>query len=405
MFVAFSARYWGIVALLFISLLFLLFQGGKFAFMLFSIVAALSLYILLGRWSGVSNVRGVRTLPDTVSGGTIEAGTSVAVHVQVHIPGFWPVPYVTIQEKLTHSGGEEYTIETILIPDWKRRAEVSYVTPPLRRGVYRFEDTDCATEDIFGLFRHQGRLRLPYAFKVFPQRVDIRDWKQLHHMFRGNPHTSARTRFYRETAQVNGIREYINGDRLSRIHWHASAKTGSWKSKEFEREAIPKIVFVLDRNMSGYRNQEQFELAVSVATSLLDYAICRDMAVGLLSAGKETKVLEPERGDSQKNAIMNHFIEVELDGMNPLREVLQERVRTFIPGTLFVVVSPEFGDALAPSLVLLQQRRMMPFHMWIAAEVSLNVHEQWVQYLRAAGLSGCVVTSLDRLPLVVGGNK
>lgn len=150
------------------------------------------------------------------------------------------MPYVTIQEKLARRGGEEYAVETILVPDWKRRAEVSYETPPLRRGLYRFEDTDCATEDKFGLFRHQGRLRLPYAFKVFPQRVKIRDWKQLHLMFRGNPHTSAKTQFYRVTTQVNGVREYVNGDRLSGIHWLATARTGTWKSKEFERERFPR---------------------------------------------------------------------------------------------------------------------------------------------------------------------
>lgn len=37
---------------------------------------------------GISKARGVRTLMDSERGGIIEAGTSVAVHVQVRIPGF-----------------------------------------------------------------------------------------------------------------------------------------------------------------------------------------------------------------------------------------------------------------------------------------------------------------------------
>jgi uncharacterized protein (DUF58 family) len=400
----YSVRFWGIVLLFLVSMLFLLFQGGKLAAMVFSIVAALTLYTLLGRWSGISKTRGIRTL-DTIQGGAIEAGSLVAVHIKVSIPGFWPVPYITIKERLKRRDGEVYTIETILVSGWKRQAEVSYETPPMRRGVYSFEDTICETEDIFGLIRHQGRLQLPFAFKVFPQKVNIQEWKQLHQIFRGKSLSSAKTRLYRETAQVNGIREYVKGDRMSRIHWRATAKTRAWKSKDFERETVPNVVFILDRNKSVYRNQDQFELGVSVAASLLDYTISRDMAVGVLSAGKESKIFKPKRGESQRNVILNHLIEAESDGMNTLLDILQEQVRAFAPGTLFVVITPQFGEALVTSLTLLQQHRMNLCHMWIATEVLPAAQEQWSKYLRTTDFPGYMVTSLDQLPLVVGGNK
>ncbi len=148
--------------------------------------------------------------------------------------------------------------EASLVPDWKRRGELEYTTPPLRRGFYHFAGTECSTEDVFGLFQHKAALELPYSVAVLPQTVAIKEWKQLHQLLNGTSHHSASTRAYRETTQLNGVREYIYGDRLSRIHWNATAKTGTWKSKEFERESLPKTVFLLDRAQSSYMNGEIF---------------------------------------------------------------------------------------------------------------------------------------------------
>ena len=66
----------------------------------------------------------------------------------------------------------------------------------------------------------------------------------------GFSHASA-ARASRETTQINGIREFLPGDRLSRIHWGATAKTGQWKSKEFEREALPRTIVLLDACRKG----------------------------------------------------------------------------------------------------------------------------------------------------------
>ncbi|RIE04152.1 DUF58 domain-containing protein [Cohnella faecalis] len=75
-------------------------------------------------------------------------------------------------------------------------------------------------------------------------------------------------------------------DRFSRIHWNATAKTGQWKSKEYEREALPRVVFVLDRNAASYRTPELFELALSTAASLVELSQQKGMQIGFVSAGR-----------------------------------------------------------------------------------------------------------------------
>lgn len=401
----YSARFWGIALLFAFSLLFLLFQGGKLAFMVFIIVAVLCLYLGLSRWSGISKTVGGRTLLNAEHEAVLEAGTSLAVQIQVQVPGFWPIPYVSIQDRLVRRGGEEHVFETFLIPDWKRRGEVSYRTPPLRRGYYHFGVTDCATEDVFGLFRHKGRLELPHTFGVLPQKVHIRDWKQLHQLFRGMHHHSATTRSQRETTQINGVREYIYGDRLSRIHWNATAKTGTWKSKEFERESLPKTIILLDRNMRAYRSKEHFELAVSVAASLIDYAGSRDLAVGLLSVGKDSKYYEPRLSANYQKIMINHLIDVESDGQYSLMDVLRDRSKLFVPGVFFTVISPQYGEAMKQSLSWIEQRQMNPCHFWISTDVSATDEERWKKHMQTTGMMGYAVSSLDELALALGGRS
>src|SRR5690606_16903854 len=132
--------------------------------------------------------------------------------------GIWLFPYIIVKEHVHGPRGEVLHFESTFIPDWKRRGEIAYRTPPLRRGIYRFGDTVCSTEDIFGLFEHSGQIKLNDSFCVYPQTVRIKDWQRLVHMMRDAHHHSNTTRAYRETTQINGVREYVYGDRLSRIH-------------------------------------------------------------------------------------------------------------------------------------------------------------------------------------------
>lgn len=289
----FSRKFWAVFGAFLGSLGFLLFQGGKLALMLFVIMLILSIYLLLGQWSGIKRTQGNRVLNNTDFGSVIEAGTSLGVRIELSIPGYWPMPYLFVKDRLYHKSGRELIFEATVVPDWRRRAEWEYRTPAMRRGHYTFGHTECVTEDIFGLFEHRGELELPQSIAVMPQTVPIREWQQFHQMMKGTNHHSSTTRAVRETTQINGVREYSYGDRLSRVHWNATAKTGTWKSKEFERESLPKTYVVLDRYMKAYDDPEELELAVSAAASLFQYGAHRGLSLGLLSSGADNVYFEP----------------------------------------------------------------------------------------------------------------
>ncbi|MGG1596616.1 DUF58 domain-containing protein [Paenibacillus naphthalenovorans] len=398
-----SRKLWAVLSVLLGSLGFLLFQGGKLALMLFVIIFILSVYLLLGQWSGIKRTKGIRTLKHNESGTTIEAGSTLEVTIQLQIPGFWPMPYLFVKDRLVHKSGRELTFEATVVPDWKRRAQWEYKTPAMRRGHYVFGTTECVTEDVFGLFEHKGELELPQSISVLPQTVPIREWQQFHQMVKGTNHQSSTTRAARETTQINGVREYIYGDRLSRIHWNATAKTGTWKSKEFERESLPKTYLFLDRSLRSYQDPDPFELAVSAAASMFQYGAHRGLALGLISCGADDKYFEPRPGQAQYHAVMQHLIDVEADGVYSARQVLMEKIHMLAPGSFIKLISPVSGDGMLELLVWLKQQQMKPCHLWVNPDAARR--EAWVKQLKSRGIVCYAVQHLSELPFQLGGGR
>ncbi|WP_281888356.1 DUF58 domain-containing protein [Paenibacillus sp. YYML68] len=399
-----NRKLWAVAAALLGSLGYLLFQGGKLALMLFVIMVLLSTYLLLGKWSGIKQTQGARSLLAKDGSTTFEAGGSLGVRLQLTIPGIWPIPYVFVKDRLYHKSGRELTFESTIVPDWRRRTDWEYRTPAMRRGHYSFGDTECVTEDVFGLFEHRGVVKLPQTLSVLPQTIDIRDWPQYHQMIKGMSHQSSTTRAFRETTQINGVREYMYGDRISRIHWNATAKSGTWKSKEFERESLPKTYVVLDRSPHAYAHEDSFELAVSVTASLFQYGSRRGLALGLVSSGEESGLFEPRPSLNQHQLVLQHLIDVEPDSPQVLRDMLREKLGRLAPGSFLTIVSPLYGDGMLMLLQWLKKQQMHPCHLWISPPAD-NRREAWAMQLRTRGIVCYCVGDLAELPVQLGGRQ
>jgi len=400
----FSRRYWLIVTLFVASLLFLLFQGGKLAMMLFVIVAILCVYIVIGRWSGISQASGRRSLNGLIADEPLAAGTTLGVRLDLHVPGVWPLPYVQVKDTLLHKNKGMTSFEAAFIPDWKRNGDITYQTHPLTRGHYQFKPTECWTGDIFGVFEHVGQVAITQNISVWPETVAIPEWTRLNQMLKGMHHQAITTKSHRETTQLNGVREYNYGDRLSRIHWNATARTGTWKSKEFEREAEMNTILVLDRERSNYRDDEAFELAVSTVASLLAYGLKNRLSFGLLSVGATTDFFEPRLGLQHFHNMHNHLIDVDADGLFPLSRILDEHSRSFYSGMFTVIVSPEKGGGALAALHWIHHRQMNGAQILVGAEAGHDP-QGWSRFMQSKGFLGYEVSALPELPAQLGGKR
>lgn len=86
-----------------------------------------------------------------------------------------------------------------------------------------------------------------------------------------------------------GIREYQIGDDPRRIHWKATAHTGTLQSKLYEHTSSPRMLILLDTlNYAAQwmgADRELQELTITVAASLAIWALDEDAQVGLLANG------------------------------------------------------------------------------------------------------------------------
>lgn len=334
-----------------ITLLYVLFQGGKTAFMLFIMVSVLIAYLIAGGLGGVRRAKGVRSFyAEQDKGDLLSAGGYLRVGLKVTIPGILPLPYVVVREVLKRHNGESWVFEESLIPSLRGLGELRFQTPVLERGTYTFSDTDIISQDIFGLVEHKGTFLAEGQFQVLPRAIYVPRWQLYERKSRlSGPQTSV-VQSRRETTQINGVRDYVYGDRLTRIHWNATAKTGSWKSKEFEHESIPKTILVLDGSASAYTNSNQFELAVSVAASLLGFGIRERIGIGLCCLDKTTKVFAPVEGAAERQKMIQYLIDLNAEGHGPLISRLEKGYRMFPKGSYFVLISPQRGQPVLDAL-------------------------------------------------------
>lgn len=405
---------WRLIGILYVSsLLFVLFQGGKTSLMLFCIFNVLLVYLVFGRWSGIAQVSGERSLnngSNSLTDQALVAGTRLEVSLDVQIPGFWPIPYVLVRDRLVASNGSSLPFEASFVPNYRRSGSVNYTTPPLERGIYHFESTECSTRDIFGLFEHAGTFRSTVPFSVYPRTAVIREWGQMKRGFKGSFSTSVSRLSSRETTQINGVREYIYGDRLSRVHWNATAKTGQWKSREFERESLPRIVVMLDRYARAYANKEQFELAVSATASLLDFGFRRSTAAGLISVGAKLEGYAPKASTDQRELMLKHLVGVQADGDQPLYRAVRQAGALAGTGSFIVIVSPQPGEETIRAMEWLNRAGAVPVLIHLKspdedAKVSDIRAGEWLRLLRRNGFAVYSIAKLQELPDALEGGR
>ncbi|WP_445323836.1 DUF58 domain-containing protein [Paenibacillus sp. FSL R5-0407] len=402
-----SLNFWKVASLWLICLFYVLFQGGKTSIMLFTMISLLALYWVAGGMGGIKRIRGSRTLSQNEDRpGLLKAGEQVQIRLQIQPPRFMPLPYIIVREHLQRHNGDSWIFEDSLVPHFNKDSILTYQTPPLERGKYVFSGTECHSEDIFGLMKHKGVFETGGEFRILPRTVFIPNW-QLHsrNSRLAGPETAV-SMSRRETTQINGVRDYIYGDRISRIHWNATAKTGAWKSKEFEHESLPKTILVLDAHTLSYTQPSQFELAVSTAASLLEYGSRERISMGLCTLGKTVRAFAPAEGYLERQQMLHHLVDIHADGYGGYKEKLEGKRQYFPSGAFFILISPLTDDKMLGIMRWAKSRHMTPYqiHTGIPGQ---TVYRQGSlkTVLQERGMKGVTVSSLSDLPAALGGGR
>jgi uncharacterized protein (DUF58 family) len=165
--------------------------------------------------------------------------------------------------------------------------------PTRRRGVLELPPQRTWTHDPIGLFGASGP-ETPTVLAVIhpvPVRPD--------HMVGAIPATVAgaapagATRPGSGMGELDGIRPYVAGDRLSLLHWPAKARYGTWFVRQFDAEGTSARSVVLD-DRAGVHRQVEFERLISAALWVVLELLHEHQPVRLSTITGRTYSFEPD---------------------------------------------------------------------------------------------------------------
>jgi len=195
--------------------------------------------------------------------------------------------------------------------------------------------------DPFGLFHRRILLAPAQEVLVLPRVYSIASFMSFPGGLPGRGRSSCRA--LQSTTNVTTVREYINGDALSRIHWRSSAHHNKLMVKEFELDPAIEAWIFLDLHddvQSGEGEQSTEEYGVTIAATVATYLLQHDLSVGMIVNGQRREVLSLDRGDRQVSRILELLAVVNSGPGSELKEALALDAFHFGRNAVAIVITP-----------------------------------------------------------------
>ncbi len=337
-----------------------------------------------------------------ISAKRVHAGTDIDVTLIIALQEspWLPVQWLRVEDDVAQKLAVRMNRTSWMVFPWRsREAKVEYTAKHVIRGVYRFASVHITGGDMFGLLTWTVSIPAVSQLIVYPETYPLITWNKSLQVQQGN--RSAQGRATDDATKVVGVRDYVAGDRLSRIHWPASARTGELRSKEFEHYVTNDVVFALDARF-GETQQEDFELMLSTLASLLQYMYHATMSFGLLSFGSTCTEFPVSKGDVGFLQVMEHLAMVEGTRRSQFSEEFW-RFMTLPRQTAVVLVTDMINDDLLRLAVIAKQRQQH-FDVFFTRTESIEESSQaTIARLRTFGWRIYEVYALSDLDAVTAG--
>jgi uncharacterized protein (DUF58 family) len=217
-----------------------------------------------------------------------------------------------------------------------------------RRGLYTLGPTRLRTGDPFGIYtltiqdRHSSTVLVTPPILLLPQ---------LHIVPGGwTGDRQRRPQGIERNISDAGIRDYLPGDSLRRIHWRASAHHDNLMVRQLEAAASGDWWIFVDLNSSvqaGSGQDSTLELSIILAASLAERGFKERRRVGLVLAGPELVRLEPSSDPAQRWRILR-ALSVAGSGNRPLADLFQ--VRRLSRTATRIIITPASNPGWVASL-------------------------------------------------------
>jgi uncharacterized protein (DUF58 family) len=229
-----------------------------------------------------------------------------------------------------------------------------------RRGLFTLGPTGLQTGDPFGFYNVRIEYPTSYTMTVMPPVVHLPaiDVAPAGQAGEGRHQAPA----LEEAVQAAGVREYLPGDSLRRIHWPTSARRDAPFVRLFDSAPESDWWIVLDMDQefqAGSGQGATEEHGVILAASLADRGLHSGKAVGLVAHGQELIWLPPRLAADQRLDIL-HALALVNPGRCSLAELLASAGPALGQRSGLVLITPDVEGSWLDPVARLVRRGLVP---------------------------------------------
>jgi len=367
-----------------------LFRLGFFSYAVYALVGVVLLSRAMGHYALVG-VEQTRICTATRA----KLGETFRVSVEVRNKKALPVPWLLMEDTVPERLPREGDHARVVYLRGGQAVSLSYQLTCTHRGYHQVGPLLLESGDLFGLVRRfQTGAEANYVL-VHPKVIPIARYGVATNRPVGE--VRIQRKIFEDPARLVGIREYQPGDRLTRVHWRATARTGRLQSKVYEPSTMVGALVALDFYEPAYEDHQTFvrsELGVVAAASIANYVCDQKQQVGFLSNGRdaadrvqwerpqrevssraearalvqmleESDRLRPveveiRRGEEQNQLILDALARLELSDGLPFHEMLRNEYHRLPREAAFVALVPHVPPPLVGVLAEMKRWGFIP---------------------------------------------
>ncbi len=250
--------------------------------------------------------------------------------------------------------------------------KIPYRVELTKRGAYKIDGMQITALDPLGIFSFSRTYPVVSEVLVYPTPQCIPEFTLSgaeRYGFQDLPVSATKG----SGIDPDGVRQYVPGDPLRRMHWKSTARTGKLSVIEFEESHAVNVVMALDlfRDTDiGTGRQTTLEYLVLAAASIAQMAIRQGASVRL-AGGSADPADFAGRGSEHLFMILTSLARAQAADSRPMSARLVEQVGAIMPGTTFVVLTANADENLAGALAQYASAGI-PTHLFFAEPRSFH---------------------------------
>ncbi|MEJ5246277.1 MAG: DUF58 domain-containing protein [Caldilinea sp.] len=272
----------------------------------------------------------------------------VTAAIEIENRSWLPLPWLQVQEAVPLDLKDQPDYRVVLSIGGRSALRHTYRLYCRRRGYYTVGPLNLRTSDLFGFVDARWQEAGGDELIVYPAIVPLEKLGLPGRMPFGALPT--RRQLDEDPARLGGVRQYVSGDSLRRIHWKATAHEDTLLVKKLQPSQELPVFIALNLDRSAYPARALIgasEWAISIAASIAGHMSEQRQAVGLASNGVDPFIEGPAApiglrvGRSHLMNVWRLLARIQLnDEAPPLHEWLPLQTASLPWGTTVVLIAP-----------------------------------------------------------------